>query len=210
MKITVLFQGNGWLAVDKPSGLSVHNLEDTQNLLELLQTQLNIPRLFPIHRLDKETSGIQLLASNEVQAQQYAAEFQNRQVEKIYEGILRGQLETESGVWKNDLTDKAEGRKNPAGLAKDRVPCETRFRVLKRNQFFTHAEFHLITGRQHQIRKHAVLAGHALVGDSRYGEPKYNQKMESIYKTSRMFLHCSRIKILGQELNSTGAKLWLF
>lgn len=200
MNIPLLFQDNGWLAVDKPSGVSVHNNEDPQNLIQLLQSQLGLKKLFPIHRLDKETSGIQLLALDEDHAKKYSVEFQNRQVEKIYEGLLRGQLKENDGVWDQPLTDKSEGRKNPSGQARDRVDCETRYKVIQKNNYFTHCEFNLITGRQHQIRKHAALANHSLVGDPRYGDSKYNLKIGSIYKTHRLFLHCSKIKILGQTL----------
>lgn len=197
-----MFQDKGWLAVDKPAGISVHNNEDPQNLLKLLQTQLDLKQIFPIHRLDKETSGIQLLALDETHAKEFSIEFQNRQVEKIYEGLLRGQLKAQSGVWSQPLTDKAEGRKNPSGQARDRVPCETRYTLLEKNNYFSHCEFHLITGRQHQIRKHAALANHSLVGDPRYGDRKYNLKISHVYKTDRLFLHCCKIKILGQTLIS--------
>ncbi len=202
MNLAILYQDTGWLAVDKPAGISIHNVEDSENLISLLQKQLNSPRIFPIHRLDKETSGVQLLATNEKQAQIYATEFQDRKVEKIYEAVLRGNLSEDLGTWSMALSDKAEGRKNPAGLADDRVPCETRFKVIKRNKYFTHCEFQLITGRQHQIRKHAALMKHALVGDPRYGDPQYNKKIAEIYKTNRMLLHCSRVKILGETLIS--------
>lgn len=200
MQLQVLFKDTDFLAVDKPAGMSVHNIDDADNLLLTLERELRMPKVFPVHRLDKETSGVQLLALNESAARKWAEMFQDRSVEKIYLGVLRGGLKEREGVWTAALSDKSEGRKSPAGLARDRVPCETRYQLLKQNKFFTLCEFQLITGRQHQIRKHASLAKHALVGDDRYGDPKYNAKMASIYKTDRMFLHCHRIEIDGQKL----------
>lgn len=201
-RIEILFRDKDFLAVEKPAGVSVHNNEDSQNLLQLLEGQLKLSKLFPVHRLDKETSGIQLLALNSDSARALAEEFQGRSVKKTYVGVLRGQLRTKEGLWAHPLTDKAEGRKNPEGLSGARVPCETKFRVLRESQYFTFCEFDLMTGRQHQIRKHAALANHPLVGDERYGDPKYNKKIADLYGLVRMCLHCSLIEIHGQTIES--------
>lgn len=206
MKPNLLLQTADFLAVDKPPGMSVHNQEDPQNLLSLLERQFG-KKLYPVHRLDKETSGVQILALDERAARKLAGEFQERAVRKLYTGVVRGEL-AGAGVWRQPLSDKAEGRKNPAGLAKDRVACETRYQVLKNSRYFTLCEFDLITGRQHQIRKHAALAGHALIGDGRYGDPKYNGRMAEIYGTDRMFLHCSRVELAGKVIESPVAAMF--
>lgn len=208
MLIPILFQNASLLAVNKAPGVSVHNAEDPENLLLLLERQLKRRHLFPVHRLDKETSGIQILALTSESAANLAEEFRERSVKKNYVGILRGQLEQREGVWDRPLTDKAEGRKNPEGLSRDRIPCETKYRVLKESKYFTYCEFDLITGRQHQIRKHSTLAKHHLVGDTRYGDPKYNQRMAGMYKTDRMFLHCTRIELLGHRIECPPASIF--
>lgn len=177
--------------------------------MSLLERQLNLAKLYPVHRLDKETSGVQLLALNSEAARAMADEFQKKTVKKIYIGLLRGQLKIPEGVWDKPLTDKAEGHKNPQGQTKDRIPCKTLYRTLKASSYFTLCEFDLQTGRQHQIRKHAALTNHALVGDPRYGETKYNTKMGSVYKTGRMFLHCSRIEIFGQTIDCPPPDIFL-
>jgi RluA family pseudouridine synthase len=200
--IPILYQDSNWIAVDKPEGISVHNNEDPQNLLMVLERQLKIKKLYPPHRLDKETSGIQILALNESWAKTLGIEFQSKSVQKFYLGLLRGELKTAQGVWSQPLTDKAEGRKNPSGISRERIPCETRFKTLKESKYFTLCEFQLITGRQHQIRKHAALSNHAIVGDPRYGDKTYNQKMAELYHATRMFLHCSNLNLLGQSLQS--------
>jgi len=182
--------------------LSVHNKEDSQNLLDVLESQLNVDKLYPVHRLDKESSGVQLLALTQDSAKKYSNEFQNKSVKKSYVGILRGQLKESEGCWAFKLSDKSEGRKNPAGLSAARVACETQFHVLQKSKFFSYCDFNLITGRQHQIRKHAALSNHSLVGDPRYNDKKYNKKIYSLYKTNRMFLHCKKIEILGLVFES--------
>jgi len=189
--------------VDKPPGLSVHNNEDPENLLGVLKTQLSVDKLYPVHRLDRETSGVQVLSLNNLSAKMLSEEFLKRRVRKTYGGICRGPIKKIEGCWNKKLTDKAEGRKNPQGLKNARVTCETLYHVVDSNKYFSFCEFDLITGRQHQIRKHTAIAGHSLVGDPRYGDKKYNQKMADIYKTQRMFLHCKRIEILGNIFEST-------
>ena len=203
-EIPVLFKNDDVIVVDKPTGISIHNTEDSTNLMVTLRQQLpaDANRLFPVHRLDKETSGVQIFARSEAAAAKYAAEFQTRAVRKIYHAILRGELKPDGGSWSQPLSDKSEGRVNPAGVSSDRVPCETQFTVIRRSRFFTLCEFNLITGRQHQIRKHAAIAGHALVGDPRYGDKKYNSRMGEMYGEDRMFLHCSELELNGQVFKS--------
>ena len=201
--IKILHHSKEFVAVDKIEGISIHNTEDPENLLTLLSRQLGTTQLYPVHRLDKETSGVQVFALNESAARDLASQFQTHSVNKIYWGVLRGTLKTDIGIWNAALTDKSEGRKNPLGLSKDRIPCETRFQLKNANRYFSLCEFQLITGRQHQIRKHAAVAKHALIGDPRYGDPKYNQRIAEIYGVNRMFLHCHQIKISGIQIESS-------
>lgn len=200
--LDILFQDKDFIAINKPAGLSVHNAEDENNVLSLLEKQLQIEKLYPVHRLDKETSGTLILAFSSPAAKTLSDEFQNKTVQKNYIAVLRGQLTTNNGIWCKPLTNKAEGRSNPAGKSKDRIPCETRFHVIKSTPYFTLCEFQLITGRRHQIRKHAALAKHEIVGDSIYGIPKYNKKIASTFEIERMCLHCSMLVILGQKIES--------
>ncbi len=200
IQVPILLETSEVLIVDKPVGISVHNNEDPQNLLKTLAK--THPALFPVHRLDKETSGIQVFAKSPLAAKSWAQEFQERTVRKIYAGVIKGHLKPETGVFDQPLTDKSEGRKNPQGNSRDRVLCETRYRLLNLNKYFSLIEFELVTGRQHQIRKHMALHNHPLIGDPRYGDPKYNQKMAAMYKTDRLFLHCQELEIKKHRILS--------
>ncbi len=183
----IVHRSMDFLVLYKPGGYSVHNEEPS--IATWLTKELGLSDFhFPL-RLDKETSGIMPIV------------FQGAKVEAIrdsisskkYQAILRGNLKEMTGVWNFELTDKAEGRREPQGLKNQRVKASTRFKVLNKNQYFTLIECELETGRQHQIRRHAAVAGHAIVGDQRYGDPKYNQMIEERYKTPRLFLHCCRL-----------------
>lgn len=206
--IPILFEDDEIVAVEKPVGISIHNTEDSTNLIEVVEKQLGRKKIFPVHRLDKETSGVQIFGLDEHAARKYAEQFQFKTVKKIYVGVLRGLLgdridsDRRTGTWNLPLSDKSEGRVNPAGVARDRVACETRYEIVRCSRYFTMCDFDLITGRQHQIRKHAAIAGHTLVGDTRYGDSKYNRKIGSIYGESRMFLHCKSIELMGRKIQS--------
>lgn len=196
--LTIVAKSKNWLIVDKPPGISVHN--EAGDVRSILQKQLpsgSFHDIHPVHRLDKETSGLLLIATEQKTAAALAEQFQEHKTEKMYYAVLRGSMDVSDNwqEWSMPISDKAEGRKNPQGPLKDRVEAKTRYRVLKSNKFFSLVEVHLLTGRQHQIRKHSAIAKHAIVGDSRYGDPKYNSKMAQLYNTERMFLHAFRLSI---------------
>lgn len=200
--LKILQESADWLVVDKPVGLSVHN--DKMNVLTLLHELKRNPNLsfHAVHRLDAETSGVLLVAKDAEIAAKLAEEMQKDSCHKTYHALLRGEMKEDSVHWDWKLSDKAEGRKNPQGLSKDRKNCETLARVVEKNKYFSLVECEILTGRQHQIRKHAAIAKHAIVGDPRYNEPKYNERIAGLYGTDRMFLHASelRLHIAGREM----------
>ncbi len=207
--IPILLQTDDWLVVDKPPGISIHNNEDPENLIKVLVEQTGAVSLYPVHRLDRETSGVQIFALHKKSAQQLSGEFESDRVGKYYEGLVKGQLKNLKGVWDKALTDKAEGRRVPQGVSRDRVPCVTEYKVIRSSKFLSHCEFRLLSGRQHQIRKHAALAKHPLVGDTRYGNKALNAKISGLYDENRMFLHCREIEILGEKLISKNSPSYL-
>ena len=202
--LPVIAEGPGWIVIDKPAGVSVHN--DPNDVTQILRKQLkpgSYQDIHPVHRLDKETSGLLLVALNANLSRELAEQFQAHTCEKTYYAILRGAMPVSDSyqTWNQPISDKAEGRKNPQGLSKDRVEARTDYKVTEANKYFSLIEVKLLTGRQHQIRKHSAMAKHSIIGDARYGDTKYNSRMANIYRTDRMFLHAAklRIKISGED-----------
>jgi RluA family pseudouridine synthase len=217
--LTFIGCGLGWLAIDKPSGMSVHN--DPEGRADALSVVLNLienhqdlklatnweGRRFPpaaVHRLDRDTSGVLLFATTKAAATELQQAFENRVTKKVYRAILRGKIAqpedtAEDIAWTFPLSDRAEGRATPQGNPRDRVTCETKFRVLRANDFLSEIEADLMTGRQHQIRRHAVLAKHPVVGDRRYGDPKYLKTIERRFGFSRLMLHACRLELPYQK-----------
>jgi tRNA pseudouridine65 synthase len=105
-------------------------------------------------------------------------------------------LKEDFGDWSEPLTNRSEGARNPRGRKAERVHAHTRYRVVGRNDFLTKAEFTLETGRQHQIRKHAAVNRHQIVGDRRYGDRRYNRMMSERYSFGGMTLHSHRLSLV--------------
>jgi tRNA pseudouridine65 synthase len=212
MEPTILTQGPGWLVIDKPAGLSVHNdPEGKADALSVLHAILTRnpelakatawDRAFglaPVHRLDRDTSGVLLIATQKNTASRLQQEFEARRVEKTYRAIVRGSLQG-GGSWNFPLSERAEGRRNPQGPLAERKPCSTVFRLVRANAHLSELEIDLLTGRQHQIRRHAALARHEVAFDRRYGDPRYVKRLEGIFGFSRLLLHSSRLKLTSGE-----------
>lgn len=178
--------------VEKPYGMSVHN-EPGKDLQSLLEKQLG-KKIHLVHRIDKETSGLVCIALDAKSAAEFAEMYQSKTIKKMYTGLCRGRFKENQGQMNFAISDKAEGRKNPQGLAKDRKESLTEYEVIKSNDYFSLVSFRILSGRQHQIRKHCALLRHPLLNDPRYNDEKYNERMQSIYTTSRMMLHASAIE----------------
>ncbi|MFH0998151.1 MAG: RNA pseudouridine synthase [Pseudomonadota bacterium] len=210
-QIPVLTMGRGWLVVDKPAGLTIHNASG-KDLCSLafakiqeeatLRGQIDMDPDFgvnPVHRLDKETSGIILLAGNRESFRFFSNQFESRQVKKQYVAILHGRLEnTEEndpwGTWGWPLSESAGGRQNPEGPG-TRKDCQTRYRVLDHSAHYTMVAIELLTGRTHQIRRHAKLAGHPVVGDARYGSTRAINYLRRNFAFDRLALHARSLTL---------------
>jgi 23S rRNA pseudouridine1911/1915/1917 synthase len=146
-----------------------------------------------VHRLDKETSGVMVIAKTMKAYQELQQQFKKRQVNKVYLGLVWGKMPEKEGV-----IDWAIGRHVKHGeriSVKTKKPraAETNYSVREEIGNFTLLEIRPITGRTHQIRVHCAAAGHPLVGDARYG------RLKSKPKCPRFFLHASCLSFLHPE-----------
>jgi 23S rRNA-/tRNA-specific pseudouridylate synthase len=211
IQIPVLAAGKGWLAVDKPAGITVHNMPG-MDLCSFALAHLQNEKaekgetdfdpdfgVNPVHRLDKEASGIIFLAATREMFRFFSNQFQSRKVIKRYAAVLHGLLENPEGDdlwgrWRWPLSDTAGGRDNPEGPGR-RQSSETRYRVLDHSAHYTMVEIELLSGRTHQIRRHAKLSGHPVAGDTRYGSARAANYLKRNFAFERIALHARALTL---------------
>jgi len=191
--IEIIAEREGWIAIGKPAGLSVHNTEKGANLLSILREQLGYS-LHAAHRLDSSTSGVILLGKSPHHTKMIQQAL--TAATKEYTAILRGVVTPAEGCWTWPLTNKGEGFRNPRGRKSNQIAAQTSFRTIRSNRYLTMVKLTLGTGRQHQIRKHAALANHAVIGDLRYGDRRYNTKITQRYGIEQLCLCASKLELV--------------
>jgi tRNA pseudouridine32 synthase/23S rRNA pseudouridine746 synthase len=185
--ILTLFEDADVLVVNKPQGLASIPERDTTQ--ESLLSQLSAARptkLYAVHRLDKEVSGVIIFAKNAATHKFLNEQFSHHTVRKTYRAVVHGVMAQESGTINKSLRQFGSGRMGvDSKRGKESV---TTFHVLKRFNAHTLAEVHPVTGRRHQIRVHLYSFGHAIVGDPLYGE----KAIQSYFP--RLMLHAQRVE----------------
>jgi tRNA pseudouridine65 synthase len=196
-EVTIIENNEDWIVVNKPSGLSVHNKEDSTNLIEELK-KIGFDGFHAVNRLDKETSGLMLLSNDSKLLAELQLATGLDTTSKTYLGIVRGCFKAgdKIGKWNDPITNKAEGRKNPLGVKSQRVNATTHYEVLNSNKYLSYVQFKIETGRQHQIRKHCIINKHEVLGDKRYGDKKYNNLINKQYDNQTMTLHAHKLSFM--------------
>ena len=205
--LKILYEDEDVLAVNKPAGMSVHagagNARGTLvNALlgrgQSLSTGGDELRPGIVHRLDKETSGIVLVAKNDFAHAKLAEAFQRRTIQKIYVALLKGELKEEQGRIELAISRDPKRRTRMAAGRASALPnaraARTDWRVLCRIDATSLVEVELHTGRTHQIRVHFAALRHPVVGDTVYGTGERLQVgRATLPPLGRNFLHAARI-----------------
>lgn len=200
--LTVVSAGPGWLVVDKPGGMSVHN-DPGRDLCSLAQVLLGRDAalaqrtgfiagagVHAPHRLDRDTSGLVVLCCAPGTLRFYGRAFQSGQVGKCYLAVVHGRLAAPGGMgaWSFPLARSGAGRSDPAGRGRRDASC-TMFQAIGHSPHYTLAACFPRTGRRHQIRRHAKMAGHPVVGDRRYGSARSLRHLREQDGLTRLGLH---------------------
>ena len=206
--LAILFEDQSLLVLNKPAGIVVHpgagHEEHTlvNALLHHCQGSLSgiggVARPGIVHRLDKETSGCLVVAKNDETHLALSAQFAKRQVEKIYNAIVCGELARESGEIRAAIARHPSHRKRMAAHDDDSGrAAHTSYRVLERLNAATLVEAQIHTGRTHQVRVHFQFLGHPLVGDETYGA-RQNAGLKELtnYAAPRVMLHARELSFI--------------
>jgi 23S rRNA pseudouridine1911/1915/1917 synthase len=208
--LTVLYEDPDVVAIDKPPGMVVHagaGVHSGTLVNALLHrfgrlSQVGDPlRPGIVHRLDRYTSGVLLVAKTDAAHRALAAQFAGREVEKVYLALVHGEVEQERGRIEKPISrDPVRRVRMTARLASGRAAW-SEYRVVRRIPGFTLVEVRIGTGRTHQIRVHMASIGHPVAGDRLYGAPA---KAPGQPEPGRYFLHAHRIRFrqprTGEEI----------
>lgn len=180
MILTVLHQDDLLVAVDKPSGMAVHRgwSQERHVVLTVLRDQIG-RHLYPVHRLDRGTSGALVMALDPATARALQERFEAGEVRKRYLALVRG-IPPEEGVVDSPVPRAPDG---------PRVPAVTEFRRLGTFERYALLEVVPRTGRLHQIRRHLKHISHPIVGDVRYGKGEHNRLFRERFGLHRLALH---------------------
>ncbi|HSU29024.1 MAG TPA: RluA family pseudouridine synthase [Chitinophagaceae bacterium] len=171
MKLDIVFENDDFIVINKPSGLLT--IPDRQrketSLKKILQEKFG--KIFTVHRLDRDTSGLVIFAKNETSHSFFSKQFEERQTVKIYLGLVMGSLEKEKGSIDLPIMQHPS---NDGSMIVHRTGKEslTDYEVLRNFGIYSWVQFRIHTGRTHQIRVHMKELGHPIVCDELYGDGK--------------------------------------
>lgn len=184
--LEIVYEDGDLLVINKPQGLTVHpaNGVYTGTLVNALLYHVKdlsgingVLRPGIVHRLDKDTSGLLVVAKNDAAHVELQRQIQTKQCKRIYLALLEGNLKSDSGVVDQPIGRSKADRKK-MDVVSDGRNAVTLYTVLERFDGYTLVQFELKTGRTHQIRVHAKYLGHPVVGDKTYGYAKCRFKLD--------------------------------
>lgn len=209
--LEILYQDEYIVAINKPNGLLVHKTRIAEEKKEFAVQQLRDQlgqRVYPLHRLDRKTSGVLLFALSSEVANAFRGIFENHQIQKRYLAILRGYID-DAGVIDHPIKDENKTE------AQDAV---THFKRLATTELsipvgpYETARYSLVeakplSGRRHQIRKHFRHLRHPIIGDKQYGDRYHNAMFINNANCQNLLLHAHQVTfthpIFDEEINIT-------
>lgn len=205
----ILYQDNDLIAINKPSGWLVHrswlDKHETVVVMQTLRDQIG-QHVFPVHRLDRPTSGVLLFALSSEIARLMSEQFATKQIEKTYHAIVRGYVEGEATIdyplveELDKIADKFSDNNKPAqdavttyrGISKIEIPIKVgKFDTAR----YSFVELKPKTGRKHQLRRHMKHIFHPILGDSKHGDLHQNRAFAEFFSIKRLMLHASKLQI---------------
>ena len=200
--LDILYHDEHLVAINKPSGLLVHrsaiDRHETRFALQMLRDQIG-QHVYPVHRLDKPTSGVLLFALSSECAQQFGALMINNQVQKNYVAIVRGFAPDEGTIdhplteEQDTYTDQKARKDKPAQDALTRFQRLACIELPVQVDRYPQSRYSLVacqpvTGRKHQIRRHLKHINHPIIGDAKHGKGNHNRFFQTHFHAHRLLL----------------------
>ena len=208
--LEILYQDKYLVAINKPSGLLVHkspiDKHETRFALQIVRDQIG-QYVYPVHRLDKPTSGVLLFALSAEVAKEISLLFRENVVKKEYMAVVRGYTEEEAHIdhlLKQMLDTKAQKEQ---GISKEAQEAQTSYIRLATVELpyavsrYPVARYSLVklfphTGRKHQLRRHMKHIFHPIVGDTKHGRGEHNKLFREKFDCHRLLLHSNKVSFL--------------
>jgi len=208
--LEILYQDAYLVAINKPSGLLVHkspiDKHETRFALQEVRDQVG-QYVYPVHRLDKPTSGVLLFALSKEVAQVMGEAFRNNKVKKEYIAVVRGYVDEKGLIdhpLKQMLDSKAEKER---GITKEEQEAKTEYECLNRVELpyavsrYPVARYSLVrlrpqTGRKHQLRRHMKHIHHHMIGDTKHGRGEHNKLFREEFDSHRLMLHARKVSFI--------------
>ncbi|HVT32169.1 MAG TPA: RluA family pseudouridine synthase, partial [Rhodanobacteraceae bacterium] len=209
VEASILSEDRDFLVIDKPAGVASHGGSGVGfGAIELLRAARPRDTLELVHRLDRDTSGVLVLAKKRSALTALQAEIREGRVEKRYLALLMGalpqsRLAVDAPLRKSVL----QGGERMVRVDEDGKPSRSRFSEVERFAEATLAEIAIETGRTHQIRVHSAHIAHPVAGDEKYGDKAFNRAMRG-FGLKRLFLHAARFEFyIGEKSYGFSAPL---
>ena len=186
----ILENNNNFIVINKPRGIAVQaGAKSFRNIIDVLKDSKYFENTKPfiVHRLDKETSGVLIVAKNREYAQLFTSLFRIRKIHKTYIALTHGKISKDVKTLKDDLITIDNGKK----IIQKAI---SHLRLLKISSNFSYVELNPITGRKHQLRKQLYNIGNPIVGDDKYFINRRADKMK--IKNKNLLLHAYKIKFM--------------
>jgi len=190
----IIDNNDDFVIINKQSGISVQGgTKSKKNLIDIFSKSeiFNDTKPFSVHRLDKDTSGIFIIAKNRKSAQLLTSLFRLRKIHKTYIALCHGEVVKKNGVLKNELV-RYEGKKRIVENA------ETSFKIIDSNNNASLIQMKPITGRKHQLRKQLFILGHSIIGDQKYSNQINNKSINK-----NLMLHSYEVKFMINDKKFT-------
>ncbi|MCL2477926.1 MAG: RNA pseudouridine synthase [Treponema sp.] len=189
-RISLLFENDYCMVLDKPAGLAVQGGEGVGASLDSILNESFKTRPLLVHRLDRDTSGVILVAKNREAAALFSGIFREKLsgFNKQYIAVTAGIPDPPSGIIRLDLEIQGKNRKSETSY---RLSASGRISATE----FSLVELELGTGRMHQIRRHLMLINHPVLGDDKYGDFALNRELRKTFGLRRLLLHACRLVI---------------
>jgi len=186
----ILENNNNFIVINKPRGIAVQaGTKSFRNIIDVLKDSKYFENTKPfiVHRLDKETSGVLIVAKNREYAQLFTSLFRIRKIHKIYIALTHGKISKDLKTLKDDLITIDNGKR----IIQKAI---SHLRILKTSSNFSYVELNPITGRKHQLRKQLYNIGNPIVGDDKYFINRRADKIK--IKNKNLLLHAYKIKFM--------------